>query len=99
MQKTNTLIVGQGIAGCLVAYLLHQQGIPFKVMDPGLPGTASRVAAGMFSPISGKRKTVQPAVLQEIADAVQQYRSIEKLLGTDLLHLSDIYQVYGSAEE
>ncbi|MEO6732628.1 MAG: FAD-dependent oxidoreductase [Ferruginibacter sp.] len=99
MQRTNTLVVGQGIAGTLVAFMLHQQGVPFIVIDTVDENTASRVAAGMFTPISGKRKTIQPLVLQQISYAVKTYQEIEQLLGISFLHLQNIHYVYNSLSE
>src|SRR5690349_13079283 len=94
MKETNTLIIGQGIAGSLVAFMLYQKGIPFIVLDPCLENTASSIAAGMFTPISGKRKTIQPLVQQQIPYAIRTYKSLEELLGVSLLHLCNIHQVF-----
>ncbi len=99
MKKTDTVIIGQGIAGSLMAFLLHLHQIPFTVIDPACTNTSSRIAAGMFTPISGKRKTIHPKVPQQIPYAIEIYREIEKLLGSPLLHLNNIYQVYGSVTE
>ncbi len=99
MINTNTLIIGQGLAGTLVAYSLYLQKIPFIVIDPVLENTSSRIAAGMFSPISGKRKTIDPVVLQQIPYAIKIYREIEQLLGSSFLHLPAVYQVYNGERE
>ena len=99
MKKTNTLVVGQGIAGSVVAFMLYCKSIPFLVIDPAAVNSSSHVAAGMFTPISGKRKTMQAITLQQIPFAINVYKEIEKLLGTQLLHLSNIYQVFTSAGE
>lgn len=99
MRKTNTIIVGQGIAGSLVAYMLYRNKIPFVVIDPGNSNTSSKVAAGMFTPVSGKRKTIHPITLEQIPYAIAIYREIEQWLGIDMLHLQHIYQVYHSADE
>ncbi|MCW3093437.1 MAG: hypothetical protein JWP81_4506 [Ferruginibacter sp.] len=97
--KTDTLIIGQGITGSLIAFMLHLRGIPFLVMDPGELSTSSRIAAGMFSPVSGKRKTIQPLVPEQISFAVGIYQSIEELLHVNILHLQNIYQVHDSIAE
>jgi len=97
--KTNTLIIGQGIAGTLVAYMLHLQQIPFIVIDPARANTSSRIAAGMFTPISGKRKTIDPMVIQQIPFAIKIYKALEQLTGKAFLHLQYIYQVYHSIAE
>jgi len=99
MRKTNTIIVGQGIAGSLVAYMLYRHKIPSVVIDPGSANTSSKVAAGMFTPVSGKRKTIHPITLEQIPYAITIYREIEQWLGIDMLHLQNIYQVYNSTDE
>ncbi len=99
MRETDTIIVGQGIAGSMMAYMLYLQQIPFIVIDTGNANTASRVAAGMFTPITGKRKTIQPLVLQQISFAVKTYKAIEQLIGYNFIHLENIYQVYNAASE
>jgi len=97
--RVNTLVVGQGIAGSLVAFMLHQQNISYMVVDPGYPNTASKVAAGMFTPISGKRKTIHENVLQQISFAIDTYKKIGELIGKNILHLENIYEIPASAEE
>ena len=99
MKKMNTLVVGQGIAGSLVAFMLYLDKIPFKVIDPANANTSSLIAAGMFTPIGGKRKTIHPAAFQQIPFAIKIYKQIEQLLGTTILHLHNVYQVYNSLEE
>ncbi len=99
MDKKKTLIVGQGIAGSLVAFKLYEKNIPFVVMDPALGNSSSLVAAGMFTPITGKRKTIDQLTLQQIPFALDCYRSIELLLDKTLLHLNNIYQVFDSDSE
>jgi glycine/D-amino acid oxidase-like deaminating enzyme len=99
MKKINTVIVGQGIAGSLVAFMLHRKKIPFLVIDPATQHTASKIAAGMFTPLSGKRKTIHPLVLEQIPFAIKIYQEISQLLGYNIVHLSNIYQVFNSAEE
>jgi glycine oxidase len=99
VRHTNTLIIGQGIAGSLVAFMLYRQHIPFIVVDAGHANTASRVAAGMFTPVSGKRKAIDIGILQQIPFAIDIYKQIEKLIGENILHLQDIYEVPASSEE
>jgi glycine/D-amino acid oxidase-like deaminating enzyme len=49
------LIVGQGIAGSLLAWFLHGAGKSFVVIDNGADVTASKVAAGVINPVTGRR--------------------------------------------
>ncbi len=94
-----TLVVGQGIAGSLVAFMLHLHKMPFIVIDPGQMNTSSRIAAGMFTPVSGKRYTVSPHVLQQISFAKEVYSEIEQLIGCAILHLRNIYHVHSYRDE
>jgi glycine oxidase len=51
----HVLIVGQGIAGTVLARRLFLHGIPFKVVDFQRPVQASFVASGIYNPIVLKR--------------------------------------------
>ncbi len=48
-------IIGQGIAGSFMAYHCIKHHIPFVVIDDFKENSSSRVAAGLFNPISFKR--------------------------------------------
>lgn len=49
------LIVGQGIAGSVLAWTLLQRGAKVQLADPKLRSSSSRVAAGIINPVTGKR--------------------------------------------
>src|SRR4051812_34785476 len=55
MAGPEVTIVGQGIAGTLLAWELEQAGLPFRIYDAGHEGAASRVAAGIINPVTGQR--------------------------------------------
>lgn len=48
------LIIGQGLAGSLLAWRLLQQNQTFHIVDNGAHN-ASKVAAGLINPVTGKR--------------------------------------------
>lgn len=54
MQR-DILIVGQGLAGTLLGWELGRAGIGFTIADLGHAQAASRVAAGIINPITGRR--------------------------------------------
>ena len=99
MRRINTIVVGQGIAGSLVSYFLHLQKVSFIVIDPAHLNTSSKIAAGMFTPVSGKRKTIDPLVFQQINYAIKIYKEIELLLNINMLHLENIYQIFNDKNE
>lgn len=53
------LIVGQGLAGSVLAWQMLQGGKTCKIIDPGNAKSASSAAAGIFNPVTGRvmRKT------------------------------------------
>lgn len=81
------LIIGQGLAGSLLAWELIQRGCKVIIVDNGREN-ASQVAAGLINPITGMRfvksadvDTLLPAAKQcylQLADFFQQEFYIEK---------------------
>ena len=55
MEETEVLIVGQGLSGSWLGYWLHQAGIPFRVIDQPNHRSASKRAAGLINPVTGRR--------------------------------------------
>lgn len=53
--QPEVLIVGQGLAGTLLGWELARAGIAFRIADAGPAGAASRAAAGIINPITGRR--------------------------------------------
>jgi len=51
----NYLIIGQGLAGTLLTKELLAANESFLIIDAFKESTSSKVAAGMYNPISGKR--------------------------------------------
>jgi len=49
------LIIGQGISGTWFSYYLEKANKSFIVIDNDQPNSASRVAAGIINPITGRR--------------------------------------------
>lgn len=49
------LIVGQGLAGTILSYILIQQGKKVLVINKHNPKSSSYIACGIFSPIAGQR--------------------------------------------
>jgi glycine/D-amino acid oxidase-like deaminating enzyme len=53
--KIDYLVIGQGISGTWLSYYLHQLGQSFMVIDDQQLNAASRRAAGLINPITGRR--------------------------------------------
>ena len=51
----NYTIIGQGLAGSILAYFLLKEGQNVQIFDnPSIP-SSSKVAAGIYNPVTGKR--------------------------------------------
>lgn len=80
----NTLIIGQGLAGSLLAIELLQRGVHVMVIDNDHLGSASRVAAGLINPITGHRLNITDGFNHFFNTAQKHYLKLEKLLGLTL---------------
>ena len=96
--KIDTLVIGQGIAGSVLAYTLCQRGQRVVVVADKRP-TSSAVAAGLFNPVTGRKlvKTWNADVL--FPYLIDFYQSLEKQLDTNFLHLRRIYRPFRSIAE
>ena len=87
-------IIGQGLAGTLLAFECLDRNIPFTIFDQGLAGASSMVAAGMWNPISIKLTRAgwrMKAFSDQLTDT---YARIEKLLGISIKHDCDIQRIF-----
>lgn len=93
------LVVGQGIAGGMLAWTLHRRGAQVHIVDAGLPGRSSTVAAGILNPITGKRFVKSWRYDEFYQTAESTYRSIGTSLGISIWTEQPMLRLLGSAEE
>ncbi|HEV3415018.1 MAG TPA: FAD-binding oxidoreductase [Puia sp.] len=55
MSRVDVLIVGQGICGTFLCNELDRVGLTYIVIDEERPYSASRAAAGLINPVTGRR--------------------------------------------
>ena len=92
------LIVGQGLAGSVLALELLRRGADVTVMDATLPGRATPVAAGMFNPMSFRR-IVPVWRADEVMPAMERfYTSAETELGARFFHRVPLVKLFPNAE-
>lgn len=53
--QADFLIIGQGISGSFLSWYLHKAGASCVVIDENKTNAASRVAAGLINPVTGRR--------------------------------------------
>ena len=73
----DVIIVGQGLAGSLLAWQLIKSGKRVFVIDNHHHQAASSVASGLFNPVTGRRLHSEQNVQELIACAISTYRVLE----------------------
>lgn len=91
------LVVGGGLAGTLAAEALWRAGEEVVQRDAGLP-SASRVAAGMFNPVSFRRVVEVWDAEEHRTVAAQVYARLEGLLGGTYWHEVPVVRAFPNAD-
>jgi glycine oxidase len=91
--KYDYIIVGQGIGGTLLSYFLIKNGQKVLVIDNGHLTSASKVAAGIVNPITGRRY-VKSWMFEELLEfAKATYGELDELLGISCFESRNIIRV------
>lgn len=90
LKKFDYIIVGQGLAGTLLDYSLQDRGRSVGVIDDGYPRSASRVAAGLINPVTGRRYVKSWRIDDLLPVAQKTYRTLEKELGISIFRKLNI---------
>ncbi|MBP6334880.1 MAG: FAD-binding oxidoreductase [Bacteroidia bacterium] len=97
--NTDHLIIGQGLAGTLLAHFLLQQNQSVIILDEYRPYTSSRVAAGLFHPITGRR-LVKSWMVETLFDFSREFYSTqEKLLHVNFFFPKNLIEIISSNHE
>lgn len=97
--NVNAIIVGQGIAGTLISHALHSRGQAVMVIDHPHDYSASKAAAGLINPITGRYYTKSWMIDQLLPFAIKIYQSLEKLLGNSYWIPSTIYRTLHNVKQ
>ena len=93
------LIIGQGLAGSLLAWHLMQRGRRVLVLDDGHRTASSKVAAGLINPLAGMRFNHPPQVHQWLAEVESLYGEIESAAERKFLHWQPMVRLFRSPEQ
>src|SRR5690242_11907361 len=93
------LIVGQGLAGTLLAWEFERAGISFTMVDDGHASAASLVAAGLLNPITGRRFVKSWHIDTLLPAARLIYRELEEALGVTLWREKRIRRLFADDRE
>lgn len=97
--QIDIVVVGQGLAGSALGWMLRFSGLRFLVIDREDDVTASRVAAGLITPITGqkliptwRRDELWPA-------AVEFYQRVERETGTAFFRQTPMVRLFEHKDE
>ena len=98
MKKVDFLIIGQGLAGTLLAHDLLEKEYSVTIIDKNLRASASRVAAGIINPVGMKRCIPSFNAHNFLPKAIERYQELEKKLDVTFLHLKPILRLFSNDE-
>jgi len=88
------ILIGQGICGTFLSWELQKAGYSYLVIDNNNPGAASKVAAGIINPVTGRR-IVKTWMIDEVMPfACQQYTDLGKQLQVTAIEQKDIVDFF-----
>ena len=93
------LIVGQGLAGSLLAWEFERAGIDFEIVDRGHAEASSRIGAGIINPITGQRLVKSWRIDELLPQATKAYREMEGALGIALLRPMRVRRFFSDDRE
>ncbi len=93
------LVIGQGIAGTVLAWTLRQRGVQVHVADAAHPHQSSGVAAGIINPVTGKRFVKSWRFDDFYTLAQSAYREMEQALGVRIWHDHSILRLLETPQE
>jgi glycine/D-amino acid oxidase-like deaminating enzyme len=99
MRDHDVLIVGFGLAGAAVAWHLKWAGWSVAVVDRNDPAAASRVAAGLMTPITGQRFAVTDRFMEYRRKAVEFYGQVERLSNQHFLFTDGAVRIFLSQND
>lgn len=99
MYQADYIIVGQGLAGSCVALQLLMRNRRIVVLDNSYPHAASRVAAGLFNPVTGKTPALTWMANELFPYLHKFYAQAEKLTRTSFFHSMPVYRPFLSITE
>jgi glycine/D-amino acid oxidase-like deaminating enzyme len=97
--RPDVLIVGQGLAGTMLAWELEWAGISFEIADHGHETSATSAAAGIINPITGQRLAKSWKFEKSFPVAQAAYQQVERELGLPLWHPMRVRRIFADERE
>lgn len=97
--EVDYLIVGQGIAGTVLADHFMESGCRVLVFDEASLSNSSKVAGGLYNPVTGRKMVKTWWADKFFPYMLSYYRGLEQRLGASFLNEMPIYRPFLSVEE
>tara|TARA_R110001592_G_scaffold325782_6_gene606406 strand:- start:42596 stop:43639 length:1044 start_codon:yes stop_codon:yes gene_type:complete len=97
-ETDNFLIVGGGLAGTVLALSCLEKNIDFQLWDVPVPNSSSRVAAGMWNPVTFKKCNLSWEAVPQIEKLHAFYTFWEKRLASNFFHPMESEKLVPNAE-
>src|SRR5690348_7533394 len=92
------IIIGQGISGTWLSYFLKKEGKSCIVIDNNDPSSASRIAAGIINPVTGRRHVTVWMAEEILSFCWQYYNEIGDKLQMDAIQQKEIIDFFPNAQ-
>lgn len=99
MTHFDYMIAGHGLAGSVLALSLAKENKTVLIIDDPSLSSSSKVAAGLYQPMTFKRTVETWKGLESITFSGIFYRWAEKSLKAEFLHDLPMYRIFSSYEE
>lgn len=96
--EANYLIIGQGISGTFLSWCLQKGGASVIVMDENKSNTATRVAAGLINPVTGRRLVKSWMIDELMPFAWNAYKQIGNELQIDCISEVSLKQFFNAPD-
>lgn len=97
--EVDFIIVGHGIAGINIAHQLEKYQKSFIVFNNDTPLTSSKIAAGLYNPITGRKMKHTWKAQELFPELKRTYKELEYKLGISCLYEHSIYRPFKNIEE
>ena len=96
--QADYLIVGQGICGTLLSWMLHREGKSVIVVDDEHGHSSSKLAAGIINPVTGRPYAHSWMIDELLPFALTTYRELEAQLHTQLIFTRSVIDFFPTVQ-
>lgn len=97
--KVDVIVVGQGLAGSALSWILSWRGLKLMIIDRGESVTASRIAAGLMTPFTGRRQVISDDFKEAWISGSAFYRRTEQETGASFFEECEMTRFFEDEDE